>query len=81
MAPWPGYHSLLPVEVSGSKFDTLLKGIDEIMNLPDPIGQVTYANQVSEGLLADWRTWSVLEIIERWDIMLHVFLFINCHNI
>lgn len=38
------------LDVSGSKFDTLLKGIDEIINLPDPIGQVTYANQVSEGL-------------------------------
>lgn len=38
------------LDVSGSKFDTLLKGIDEIIHLPDPIGQVTYANQVSEGL-------------------------------
>eukprot|EP00435_Cladocopium_sp_Y103_P034196 s1382_g8.t2 len=38
------------LDVSGSKFDTLLKGIDEIITLTDPIGQVTYANQVSEGL-------------------------------
>ncbi|CAJ1367185.1 unnamed protein product [Effrenium voratum] len=38
------------LDVSGAKFDTLLKGIDEIINLPDPIGQVTYANEVSDGL-------------------------------
>ncbi|CAE7289994.1 pro1 [Symbiodinium pilosum] len=38
------------LDVSGAKFDTLLKGIDEILNLPDPIGQVTYANKVAEGL-------------------------------
>ena len=34
------------LDVSGTKFDTLLKGIDEILSLPDPIGQVTYANKV-----------------------------------
>ncbi|CAE7862319.1 proA [Symbiodinium necroappetens] len=38
------------LDVSGAKFDTLLKGIDEILSLPDPIGQVTYANKVAEGL-------------------------------
>ncbi|CAE7217176.1 proA, partial [Symbiodinium necroappetens] len=38
------------LDVSGTKFDTLLKGIDEIFSLPDPIGQVTYANKVAEGL-------------------------------
>lgn len=38
------------LDVSGAKFDTLLKGIDEIIQLPDPVGQVTYANKVSEGL-------------------------------
>ncbi|CAE7636494.1 pro1 [Symbiodinium sp. CCMP2592] len=38
------------LDVSGAKFDTLLKGIDEILSLPDPLGQVTYANKVAEGL-------------------------------
>mmetsp|Transcript_5939 Transcript_5939/g.13702 ORF Transcript_5939/g.13702 Transcript_5939/m.13702 type:complete len:450 (+) Transcript_5939:57-1406(+) len=38
------------LDVTGAKFDSLLKGIDEILSLPDPIGQVTYANQVAEGL-------------------------------
>ena len=38
------------LDITGAKFDSLLKGIDEILNLPDPIGQVTYANKVAEGL-------------------------------
>jgi len=38
------------LDISGAKFDNLLTGIDEIIQLPDPVGQVTYANRVSEGL-------------------------------
>ncbi|CAK0883733.1 unnamed protein product [Prorocentrum cordatum] len=38
------------LDISGAKFDTLLTGIDEVVQLPDPVGQVTYANRVSEGL-------------------------------
>lgn len=38
------------LDVCGAKFDTLLKGIDDVINLPDPVGEVTYANRVSEGL-------------------------------
>ncbi|CAE8602045.1 unnamed protein product [Polarella glacialis] len=38
------------LDVSGAKFDSLLAGIDDIIKLPDPVGQITYANKVSEGL-------------------------------
>jgi len=38
------------LDVSGAKFDGLLAGIDDILRLPDPVGQVTYANRMSDGL-------------------------------
>eukprot|EP00930_Biecheleria_cincta_P007295 TRINITY_DN1084_c0_g1_i1.p1 TRINITY_DN1084_c0_g1~~TRINITY_DN1084_c0_g1_i1.p1 ORF type:complete len:458 (+),score=93.08 TRINITY_DN1084_c0_g1_i1:75-1448(+) len=38
------------LNISGAKFDNLITGIDDIIKLPDPIGVVTYANKVAEGL-------------------------------
>lgn len=38
------------LDVSGPKFDALLAGIDDVIRLPDPVGQVTYSNRVSAGL-------------------------------
>jgi len=38
------------LDVSGAKFDGLLAGIDDILKLADPVGEVTYANRMSEGL-------------------------------
>jgi len=38
------------LDVSGAKFDGLLSGIDDVIRLPDPVGNITYANKVSEGL-------------------------------
>lgn len=38
------------LDVTGAKFDTLLTGIDDILRLADPVGAVTYANKISEGL-------------------------------
>uniref|UniRef100_A0A7S1F920 glutamate-5-semialdehyde dehydrogenase n=1 Tax=Noctiluca scintillans TaxID=2966 RepID=A0A7S1F920_NOCSC len=38
------------LDLSDSKFDSLIAGIDDVITLPDPIGAVTYANRVSDGL-------------------------------
>jgi len=38
------------LNISGAKFDNLITGIDDIIKLPDPIGVVTYANKVADGL-------------------------------
>lgn len=38
------------LDVSGGKFDGLLAGIDDVLRLPDPVGDVSYANRVSDGL-------------------------------
>eukprot|EP00441_Pelagodinium_beii_P044324 CAMPEP_0197629628 /NCGR_PEP_ID=MMETSP1338-20131121/7401_1 /TAXON_ID=43686 ORGANISM="Pelagodinium beii, Strain RCC1491" /NCGR_SAMPLE_ID=MMETSP1338 /ASSEMBLY_ACC=CAM_ASM_000754 /LENGTH=453 /DNA_ID=CAMNT_0043200699 /DNA_START=51 /DNA_END=1409 /DNA_ORIENTATION=+ len=38
------------LDVSGAKFDGLLSGLDDILKLPDPIGQVHYAMRLAEGL-------------------------------
>ncbi|KAJ8104218.1 Aldehyde/histidinol dehydrogenase [Lipomyces tetrasporus] len=34
----------------GDKFDTMLQGVLDVANLPDPIGKVTFANKLDEGL-------------------------------
>jgi glutamate-5-semialdehyde dehydrogenase len=34
----------------GDKFDTMLKGVSDIDQLPDPTGQITYASKLDEGL-------------------------------
>ncbi|CAI2185745.1 13347_t:CDS:2 [Funneliformis geosporum] len=34
----------------GDKFDTMLKGISDIDQLPDPTGQITYSSKLDEGL-------------------------------
>lgn len=34
----------------GDKFSTMLQGVSDIEKLPDPTGQVTYANKLDEGL-------------------------------
>ncbi|KAK9324996.1 Aldehyde/histidinol dehydrogenase [Lipomyces orientalis] len=34
----------------GDKFDTMLQGVLDVANLPDPIGTVTFANKLDEGL-------------------------------
>ncbi len=38
------------LDVEGVKFDTILAGIDDVVNLPDPVGRVGYATQMDEGL-------------------------------
>src|SRR3954454_23538120 len=32
------------------KFDTILKGVSDIDQLPDPTGKITYASKLDEGL-------------------------------
>ncbi|GBC05390.1 hypothetical protein RclHR1_00620030 [Rhizophagus clarus] len=34
----------------GDKFDTILKGVSDIDQLPDPTGQITYSSKLDEGL-------------------------------
>ncbi|RIA94770.1 gamma-glutamyl phosphate reductase [Glomus cerebriforme] len=34
----------------GDKFDTMLKGVSDIDQLPDPTGQITYSSKLDEGL-------------------------------
>jgi glutamate-5-semialdehyde dehydrogenase len=34
----------------GDKFDTMLRGISDIDQLPDPTGQITYSSKLDEGL-------------------------------
>ena len=38
------------LDLSGGKLDTLLSGLEALSKLPDPIGQVTYSQQMTEGL-------------------------------
>eukprot|EP00397_Hematodinium_sp_SG-2012_P043815 GEMP01048792.1.p1 GENE.GEMP01048792.1~~GEMP01048792.1.p1 ORF type:complete len:457 (+),score=101.56 GEMP01048792.1:37-1371(+) len=38
------------LSISGTKFDSLLTGIDQIIALEDPVGKITYANQMAPGL-------------------------------
>ena len=38
------------LDVEGVKFDAILAGIDDVLNLPDPVGRVGYATQMDEGL-------------------------------
>lgn len=35
---------------SADKYDSMLQGIDDVNNLPNPTGQVTYARALDEGL-------------------------------
>ncbi|KAK9476910.1 Aldehyde/histidinol dehydrogenase [Lipomyces japonicus] len=34
----------------GDKFDTMVQGVLDVANLPDPIGKVTFANKLDDGL-------------------------------
>ncbi|CAD7941668.1 unnamed protein product [Amoebophrya sp. A120] len=36
--------------LGGSKFDTLLEGIEQVIALEDPVGKCTYANELTKGL-------------------------------
>lgn len=36
------------LDVCGTRFDNLLQGIDDVIRLPDPVGEVTYANAMSD---------------------------------
>ena len=38
------------LDLSGSKFDGMLAGIDDLLKLPDPVGEVDYAVRLDEGL-------------------------------
>jgi len=38
------------LDISGAKFEKLIIGIDQIIALDDPVGKVTYANQMAPGL-------------------------------
>lgn len=34
----------------GDKWDSMLQGVDDVANLPDPTGTVTYASELDDGL-------------------------------
>jgi glutamate-5-semialdehyde dehydrogenase len=34
----------------GDKWDSMLQGVTDVANLPDPTGQVTYASELDDGL-------------------------------
>ncbi|CEL91764.1 unnamed protein product [Vitrella brassicaformis CCMP3155] len=38
------------LDCSGAKFETLLKGIDDIIGLPDPVGRCELSTQLADGL-------------------------------
>uniref|UniRef100_A0A0G4H0F8 glutamate-5-semialdehyde dehydrogenase n=1 Tax=Chromera velia CCMP2878 TaxID=1169474 RepID=A0A0G4H0F8_9ALVE len=38
------------LDVTGAKFDTLLKGIDDVINLEDPVGKCQFSSHLSDGL-------------------------------
>ena len=40
----------LDLQSSADKYDTMLQGISDVANLPDPAGQVSYASQLDEDL-------------------------------
>jgi glutamate-5-semialdehyde dehydrogenase len=35
---------------SPDKYDSMLQGVSDVANLPDPTGQVTYASKLDDGL-------------------------------
>ena len=38
------------LDLSGSKFDSVLSGLKSLEGLPDPLGSITYSQQMAEGL-------------------------------
>ena len=38
------------LDLEGSKFDSMLAGVGDVARLPDPVGQVTLATRLDEGL-------------------------------
>ena len=38
------------LDLEGTKFDAMLQGLDDLLGLPDPVGQVTLARRLDEGL-------------------------------
>lgn len=40
----------LDLQSSSTKFDDMLQGVEDVANLPDPAGQVTYASKLDNGL-------------------------------
>ena len=38
------------LDLSGAKYESLLKGLDDIIAMPDPIGKVSLSTELSEGL-------------------------------
>ncbi|KAH8921681.1 gamma-glutamyl phosphate reductase [Atractiella rhizophila] len=40
----------LDLQSKPDKYDSMLQGITDVANLPDPLGQVTYASKLDEGL-------------------------------
>lgn len=40
----------LDLRSSSDKFDSMLQGITDVANLPDPTGKVTYASKLDDGL-------------------------------
>ncbi|CAD7929582.1 unnamed protein product [Amoebophrya sp. A25] len=44
-------HTLLRrLSLAGTKFDTLLEGLNQVVSLEDPVGKCTYANTIAENL-------------------------------
>ncbi|MEM7233124.1 MAG: gamma-glutamyl-phosphate reductase, partial [Planctomycetota bacterium] len=38
------------LDLQGAKFDGVLEGLDDVLKLPDPVGQVSLATRLDEGL-------------------------------
>ena len=57
----------LDLQSSASKFDDMLQGVEDVANLPDPAGQITYASKLDEGLTLHRVTcqWAMLWLCER----------------
>lgn len=46
----PAIVKRLDLQSSADKFDSMVQGISDVANLPDPAGQVSYASQLDDDL-------------------------------